>query len=80
MHTTWSIVSKADDRSKRMNIDFWRAFAQATCGRSGLVIRQRRSNAGLGVILVLRRRLGLGDENSTKTVQTIYFLLFFFVI
>lgn len=35
----WSIVSKADDRSKRMNIDLWRAFTQATCGRSAGVIR-----------------------------------------
>lgn len=38
-HRGWSIVSKADDRSKRMNIDLWRAFTQATCGRSAGVIR-----------------------------------------
>lgn len=36
---TWSIVSKADDRSKRMNIDLQGPFTRATCGRSAGVIR-----------------------------------------
>lgn len=38
-HWTWSIVSKADDRSKRMNIDLQGAFTRAACGRSACVIR-----------------------------------------